>query len=47
MNVLLAYLVARVAISARRCLDGKTGAPVWCGHGAFAHSLVKISDLAS
>jgi IS5 family transposase len=27
-------------------LDGKNGAAIWCGHGVFAHNLVKISDLA-
>ena len=27
-------------------LDGRNGAASWCGHGVFAHSLVKISALA-
>jgi IS5 family transposase len=27
--------------------DGKNGAAIWCGHGAFAHNLVKIGTLAS
>jgi IS5 family transposase len=31
----------------RTLLDGKNGAPIWCGHGVFAHNLVKISALAS
>jgi transposase, IS5 family len=31
----------------RTLLDGKTGATIWCGHGVFAHNLVKISALAS
>jgi IS5 family transposase len=31
----------------RALLDGKTGAAIWCGHGVFAHNLVKISALAS
>jgi transposase, IS5 family len=31
----------------RTRLDGKTGAAIWCGHGVFAHNLVKISALAS
>jgi transposase, IS5 family len=28
-------------------LDGREGAAIWCGHGVFAHNLVKISVLAS
>jgi len=31
----------------RTLLDGKTGAAIWCGHGVFAHNLVKISALAA
>ncbi|WP_257698327.1 hypothetical protein [Mycobacterium tuberculosis] len=28
-------------------LTGITGARTWCGHGVFAHNLVKISTLAA
>jgi IS5 family transposase len=31
----------------RTHLDGRQGAAIWCGHGVFAHNLVKISALAS
>jgi IS5 family transposase len=31
----------------RTRLDGRHGAAIWCGHGAFAHNLVKIGTLAS
>ena len=31
----------------RTRLDGRNGAAIWCGHGVFAHNLVKISALAS
>jgi transposase, IS5 family len=31
----------------RTHLDGKQGAAIWCGHGVFAHNLVKIGALAS
>jgi IS5 family transposase len=31
----------------RARLDGRQGAAIWCGHGVFAHNLVKISALAS
>ena len=31
----------------RTLLDGKNGATIWCGHGVFAHNLVKISAMAS
>ena len=31
----------------RAHLDGKRGAAIWCGHGVFAHNLVKIGALAS
>jgi len=30
----------------RTRLDGKHGAAIWCGHGVFAHNLVKIGALA-
>jgi IS5 family transposase len=29
----------------RTLLDGRNGAAIWCGHGVFAHNLVKISAL--
>ncbi len=31
----------------RTLLDGKNGAAIWCGHGVFAHNLVKISARAA
>jgi IS5 family transposase len=31
----------------RTRLDGKNGAAIWCGHGVFAHNLIKIAALAS
>ncbi len=31
----------------RTRLDSRHGAAIWCGHGTFAHNLVKISTLAS
>jgi IS5 family transposase len=31
----------------RTRLDGRQGATIWCGHGVFAHNLVKIGSLAS
>jgi IS5 family transposase len=31
----------------RTRLDGRHGAAIWCGHGVFAHNLVKIGVLAS
>jgi IS5 family transposase len=31
----------------RTRLDGRQGAATWCGHGVFAHNLVKIGALAS
>jgi IS5 family transposase len=31
----------------RTRLDGKAGAAIWCGHGVFAHNLVKIGALAA
>jgi transposase, IS5 family len=30
----------------RTCLDGRHGAAIWCGHGVFAHNLVKIAAMA-
>ncbi len=29
----------------RTRLDGRQGAGIWCGHGVFAHNLVKIGAL--
>jgi transposase, IS5 family len=29
----------------RTRLDGRHGAVIWCGHGVFAHSLIKIAAL--
>jgi len=31
----------------RTRLDGKAGAAIWCGHGVFAHNLVKIGVLCT
>ena len=31
----------------RTRLDSRQGAAIWCGHGVFAHNLVKIGALAS
>jgi IS5 family transposase len=31
----------------RTRMDGRQGAAIWCGHGVFAHNLVKIAILAS
>jgi IS5 family transposase len=31
----------------RTLLDGRNGAAIWCGHGVFAHNLVKISALTA
>jgi transposase, IS5 family len=31
----------------RTHLGGREGAAIWCGHGVFAHNLIKISALAS
>jgi IS5 family transposase len=30
----------------RTRLDGRHGAAIWCGHGVFAHNLIKIAGLA-
>jgi transposase, IS5 family len=29
----------------RTHLDGRHGAAIWCGHGVFAHNLIKITAL--
>jgi transposase, IS5 family len=29
----------------RTCLDCRQGAAIWCGHGVFAHNLLKISTM--
>jgi transposase, IS5 family len=42
----ISYLKRRYGWDRTR-LDGREGAAIWCGHGAFAHNLVKISALAS
>ena len=31
----------------RTRLDGRHGAAIWCGHGVFAHNLVKIANLTA
>ena len=31
----------------RTRLDGRQGAAIWCGHGVFAHNLIKIGALVS
>jgi hypothetical protein len=31
----------------RARLDGQDGAGTWCGHGVFAHNLIKISALTA
>jgi IS5 family transposase len=31
----------------RTRLDGRQGAAIWCGHGVFAHNLIKIANLTS
>jgi len=31
----------------RTLLDSRKGAAIWCGHGVFAHNLVKIATMAS
>jgi len=31
----------------RTLLNGRNGAAIWCGHGVFAHNLVKISALTA
>ena len=42
----ISYLKHRYGWDRTR-LDGRTGAAIWCGHGVFAHNLVKIGTLAS
>jgi transposase, IS5 family len=42
----ISYLKHRYGWDRTR-LDGRHGASIWCGHGVFAHNLVKISVLAS
>jgi IS5 family transposase len=41
----ISYLKHRYGWDRTR-LDGREGASIWCGHGIFAHNLVKISALA-
>jgi transposase, IS5 family len=31
----------------RTLMDGIDGARIWCGHGVFAHNLVKVSGLVA
>jgi IS5 family transposase len=31
----------------RTRLDSRHGAAIWCGHGVFAHNLIKIGALAN
>ncbi len=40
----ISYLKHRYGWDRTR-LDGREGASIWCGHGVFAHNLVKISAL--
>jgi IS5 family transposase len=42
----ISYLKHRYGWDRTR-LDGRTGAAIWCGHGVFAHNLIKIGSLAS
>jgi transposase, IS5 family len=42
----ISYLKHRYGWNRTR-LDSRTGAAIWCGHGVFAHNLVKIGILAS
>jgi transposase, IS5 family len=42
----ISYLKHRYGWDRTR-LDDREGALIWCGHGVFAHNLVKISALAS
>jgi transposase, IS5 family len=42
----ISYLKHRYGWDRTR-LDGRNGAAIWCGHGVFAHNLVKIAALAS
>ena len=38
----ISYLKHRYGWDRTR-LDGRHGAAIWCGHGVFAHNLVKIA----
>ena len=40
----ISYLKRRYGWDRTR-MDGIDGARIWCGHGVFAHNLVKISGL--
>jgi IS5 family transposase len=42
----ISYLKHRYGWDRTR-LDSRTGAAIWCGHGVFAHNLVKIGTLPS
>jgi len=42
----IAYLKRRYGWDRTR-MDGKHRTAIWCGHGIFAHNLVKIAILAS
>jgi transposase, IS5 family len=42
----ISYLKHRYGWDRTR-LDGREGASIWCGHGVFAHNLVKIGAMAS
>jgi transposase, IS5 family len=42
----ISYLKHRYGWDRTR-LDTTKGAAIWCGHGVFAHNLVKIGTLAS
>jgi transposase, IS5 family len=42
----ISYLKHRYGWDRTR-LDGRKGTAIWCGHGVFAHNLVKIGALAS
>jgi transposase, IS5 family len=42
----ISYLKRRYGWDRTR-LDHRQGAAIWCGHGVFAHNLVKIGTLTS
>ena len=42
----ISYLKHRYGWDRTR-LDSRTGTAIWCGHGVFAHNLVKIAGLAT
>jgi IS5 family transposase len=42
----ISYLKRRYGWDRTR-LDSRHGAAIWCGHGVFAHNLVKIGAMAS